>query len=308
MPARSSIALAIVTGEDAPELTANGQAVRTALEDRGFSARPAVWSDPTVDWSAFDALLLRSCWDYHASPEAFRSWLQRCETQGLAILNPPAVVRWNIHKFYLRDLATAGVAIPETAWIEQGSDVSLADVLDDHGWTEAVVKPAIGAKSANAFRTSIEAAGNEQDRFEALLAKQDVLVQTFVPEITDGERSLVFFGGDYSHASISRPADDDFRTHPNYGGTTEPFTPDSELIDQAQTVLATAADILGIDTATLPYARIDGIDRSGTFHLMELELIEPYLGLDRADGALERFVEEVETALQAHPRLTDSPV
>lgn len=307
MTADTAIAVAIVTGEDAPDLTANGRAVLAALEERGFAAKPAVWNDSAIDWTTFDAVLIRSCWDYHTQPEAFRSWLQRCEDYGLAIYNPPDVIRWNIHKSYLRDLEAAGVPILPTAWVERDSDVRLVDLLRRNGWSDAVVKPAIGAKSVQAWRTSIETAGDQQAEFEALLRNQDILVQEFAPEIAVGERSLVFFGGEFSHASISRPADGDFRTHPNYGGTAESFIPSPRLIDQTHTVLKTAAEELGFDVTELPYARVDGIDRDETFHLMELELIEPYLGLDRADGAFERFVDEIEAAFRRHPQLTDGP-
>lgn len=293
--------VAIVTGDHRPELTADGQALAAALRDRGFAVTPAIWSDSTVDWRTFDVALVRSCWNYHEDVDGFLGWIDGLEAAGVILRNPVDAVRWNVHKSYLRDLAEAGVSILDTAWIEDDDDATLERILRDRHWGEAVVKPAVGTSSVGTWRTSIDEAAGHQERFETLRADGDVLVQSFAPEIRDGERSLVFFGGQFSHASNYVPAPDDFRAHPNFGGTSEPYDPPGAIVEQTTTVLERAGTVLGTDPVDLPYARVDGIVRDGEFHLIELELIEPFLGLEAAEGAVDRFAASVERSLHRNP-------
>jgi len=297
MTVLDSARVGVVTGEATPDLTDDGRALAAALRDRGAAVDPVVWTDDSVDWTAYDAAVVRSCWEYHTDPAAFRAWLDRVERAGVAVRNPPEAIRWNAHKFYLRDLADRGVSTPETAWIERGSDADLGGVLDDRGWTEAVVKPAVGTSSAGVWRTTRGDAASQQERFADALADGDLLVQAFAPEIADGERSFVCFGGEFAYATNCVPTADDFRAHPNYGATPEPYDPVDSLVSQAERVLDAAADALGRDPADFAYARVDGVERDGDFLLLELELIEPYLSLDAGDRAVDTFADAIEAAL-----------
>lgn len=289
--------LGIVTGSAAPDLTENGKSLATELRRRGFSVSPVVWSDSDVKWAEFDAVLIRSCWEYHTQPTAFREWLRTIDDLDITVQNPIDVIRWNLHKFYLRDLAENGVSILPTAWVERGSDTDLETVIRSEDWNDAVVKPAIGTSSSDVWRTTLGDAADYQGKFDRLLANNDVLIQEYAPEISNGERSLVFFCGRLSHATRSIPADGDFRAHPNYGGTSDPYEPTYEIVEDAATVLQFACDHLGIDPTDLPYARVDGIERNGEFVLMELELIEPYLSLDTATEAFPTFADAIENTV-----------
>ena len=300
MSDQTSARIAIVTGQDVTHLTENGQSLRTELRSRGLSAEPVVWTNPRIDWSAFDVALVRSCWKYHTQIEKFRKWLESVENAGVVLLNPAGVIRWNVHKSYLRELADDGVSILPTAWVERGGGVDLQTVLRRNDWPKAVVKPAIGTSSAGVWRTSIAEAASQQQRFETVLSEGDALVQEFAPEIVDGERSLVFFEGNYSHAWNSLPAENEFRAHPSYGGSIGPYEPSRNVVNQAANVLRTACSSLTIDMTELLYARVDGIERDGGFRLMELELVEPYLSLDTDERALATFVDGIESSLRRH--------
>ena len=292
----ASIRLGIVTGEDRPRLSDDGRALVTALNDRGLSAEPAVWTTRD-DWSTFDAVLVRSCWRYYERPDAFREWIATVERAVPAVFNPAGALRWNRHKFYLQDLIDRGVDVLPTAFVERSSDRSLESILRPRGWDEAVVKPAVATSSAGAFRAALESAEADHGQFEALRTEGDVLVQQFAPAIHDGERSLVFFGGEFSHATVSRPTGDDFRAHPDFGVTIEPYDPPPDVLEAAGDALRAACDAMNTAPERLCYARVDGLERGGGFELMELELIEPYLGLVRSD-AVERFADELEAALE----------
>jgi hypothetical protein len=145
----------------------------------------------------------------------------------------------------------------------------------------------VSASAHGTWRTSLSHADRDQETFDAQLSAGDVLVQELAPEVTDdGEWSLVFFGGVWSHAVLKRPAPGDFRVQEELGGTPRPERPHPTLVEQAARIVAS----LPVPPA---YARVDGILRDGSFLLMELELIEPALYLGTSDVAADRFAEAV---------------
>jgi hypothetical protein len=287
---RQSFRLAIVTGRLAPQLSDNGQRVTTALAERGIHGEPVMWDDPTVDWRSYDGVLIRSCWDYPEDRSRFQTMLDEIKTAAVPVCNPLPVVRWNLHKSYLTDLSKEGVQTPSTSVIEQKSDISLEQVMLNHGWEEVVVKPAIGAGSADVWRTTTTAVAESERRFSDLLADHDVIVQEFVPGINSGERSIVFFGGEYSHAWNSLPTEDDITEFDEHDAD---YEPPPKIREQAAGVLESATDVMGIERESLTYARVDYVTRETDLLLMELELIEPYLGLERGDNTVERFCEVI---------------
>jgi O-ureido-D-serine cyclo-ligase len=133
--------------EDLPPLE---NALRTIA---GLRFSVVDWDDAAVDWSAFDAAVLRSTWDYSQRLEEFLDWARRAAA-ATQLLNPLAVVRWNTDKHYLHELAQAGVATVPSAFIEPGHDAAagLRAFLREHATVEFVVKPAIGAGSRDAQR------------------------------------------------------------------------------------------------------------------------------------------------------------
>lgn len=285
--------LAFATYAAVPDLQADDELLAAALRRRGATAEAAVWNDPKTDWRAFDAVVLRSTWDYHLAPSAFRAWLGARDDEGTVVLNPTAVARWNLDKRYLRALAARGVATVPTRWVEPGDvtdlDTELDALLDEAGWDEVVVKPAVSASAHDTWRASRATGAADRPRLRALAATGAVLVQPFLREIErDGEWSLLFFGGRYSHAVRKRPRAGDFRVQPHLGGThaAEPAPPAARAAAEGAVAAALAAT--GLVAASLPYARVDGCLVDGGFRLMELELIEPTLFLAQDAAAPDR--------------------
>jgi glutathione synthase/RimK-type ligase-like ATP-grasp enzyme len=106
-----------------------------------------------------------------------------------------------------------------------------------------------------------------------------MMIQPYLPNIAEeGEYSLFYFGGVFSHAIIKRPAKGDFRVQEQYGGREEAAAAPDQALALAKRAFATTAAIT--QTGTLAYARVDVLrDSDGIFRLMELELIEPSLFL-----------------------------
>src|SRR5256712_10643923 len=199
--------IALATGANLPTLNEDDLLLVPPLRELGVTAVPAVWDSPEVCWEEFQAVVVRSCWDYHHRLEEFLAWVSRLDRTAVRVGNPPAVHRWTSHKGYLRDLAARGVSIVPTRWLERGAQADLAGLLRDAGWRDAVVKPAVSASAHGTWRTSGETAGADQRRLDELLPAGDVMVQPFTPEVVEpGEWSIVFLGGRVSPAGVQRPA------------------------------------------------------------------------------------------------------
>jgi glutathione synthase/RimK-type ligase-like ATP-grasp enzyme len=233
---------------------------------------PAVWDDPDVTWSRFDAVVVRSCWDYHLRSDAFDAWIGRLVQEGVPLWNPPEVLRWNARKTYLRELEAVGVPTVPTRFIE-ANDSPLEAILDQAGWDEVVIKPVVSASAHETWRASRATIAGDHPKYARLLATGPLMVQPFLSGImTEGEWSLCFFEGRYSHAVLKRPRPGDFRVQADHGGKYFAVEAPLRIIEQADAALRAS----GFRTL---YARVDGCLVEGGFRLMELELLEPGLFL-----------------------------
>lgn len=297
--------IALVTYTAAPQLTPDDRLLRTALEAAGAEVRPVVW-DSGISWQEFDLVVIRSTWDYFLRPDEFALWIERLEDAGVDVLNPLPMLRWNGDKRYLLELEQQGVRIVPTEFIPADAEAvaPLRSILASRGWPEAVVKPAISGGAHQTWRTSLASA--DDDRFQQLArtAAGGVLVQPFVPEvISDGELSLVFLDGVFSHAAVKRARAGDFRVQQEHGGLYAPAEPSGAVIDQAAQVIAAAATLTGVAPRNLAYARVDGVVRrtgnSEDFILMELECIEPNLFFLQHPPAADRLARSLVARLES---------
>lgn len=280
--------LAIATCSMVPGIHPDDAHLALSLQQRGVETVACVWNDPAVDWSAYDAVLMRSTWDYFKHYAAFRAWL---DDLPVPTINPRPLLRWNSDKRYLAELAALGVDIIPTV-ITPASD--LPRTLVAMMRQEVVVKPTVSGTAWHAARGVVGEPAFEQ-AVATLPLDLDYLVQPFVPEVvSEGEWSLVFFDGAFSHAVIKRPAAGDYRVQSEFGGTAQRIEPEAAVLESAGRALAAMA---ALGYADIAYARVDGVLTRRGFLLMELEMIEPFLHLGVAPEAAERF------AAQLHRRL-----
>lgn len=277
--------IAFVTSADHRNLTPDDHLAVTALAERGAKVTATVWNDPSIDWTGFGSIVVRSTWDYHQNAEQYRAWIDALEAAGAPVWNPPAVLRWNMEKTYLRDLASAGVPVVPTAWLSKGSSADLAALLAERDWRDVVVKPVISAASHRTWR--IAGSMTEEDRalIDESLRLGDVMVQPFIPEIqTRGEWSLIFIGGEFSHAVRKTPTGGDFRVQAHLGG-------DAVTADPGRDVIGAARRALDAVPAPWLYARVDGIETASGYVLLELEMLEPSLYFVHTDTGAARFAD-----------------
>jgi glutathione synthase/RimK-type ligase-like ATP-grasp enzyme len=259
----------LATCRTKPALTPGDGRLAAALRELGATVVAGPWDtiEPAGDAGV---VCLRSTWDYHLRWDEFRDWVGRFEDTG-RLWNPPSTVLWNADKLYLRDLASAGIALPRTRWFEPGARPDVAALLEEWDAARAVLKPRV---SATAYGTHVV---SREDGIGAAdwpaLERSGCLLQLFVPEIQSrGEISLVFLDGGFSHAVRKRPVAGDFRVQADFGGSLETATPSGDTIGFGEAVLAAAA-------RPWLYARVDLVETDGGPVLMELELIEPDLFL-----------------------------
>ncbi len=287
--------IALATGARYPALPADERLVIPALAGLGVTAEPVVWDAASAEWPPFDAVVIRSCWDYHLKLDAFLEWLDRLGRLGVPVFNPPGLIRWNADKRYLLELAERGVTIVPTRLVRQGAPDphrALLEALDGLATDEAVVKPAVSASAHGTWRTSRARADADAPAFGALVSAGDVLVQPFVSTVAEaGEWSVICFGGTPSHTVLKRPAPGDWRVQGELGGTAQPLAMPTASLRQAEHVLEAAG------ATGARYARVDGCVMDGRFVLMELELIEPQLYLALEPDAAARFARSIVEAL-----------
>ncbi len=283
--------VALVTCEKYSLLYEDDLLLVSALEDIGISAVPAVWSRADIDWTSFDALVMRTPWDYFERAAEFRSWLDARIASGVLMCNSGEILDWNFDKSYLQDLARKGVELVPTICIARQEQADIATLARERGWNEIVVKPTIGGGGYRTYRFRLDELPRYADDITQTLVDRGVLVQPFLPEIFEGELSLLFFDGDYSHAVRKRPRAGEYRVQFQYGGTDEDVEVSEALVAQARVCIAHAP--------ALPvYARVDGVVKDGRFLLMELEVFEPLMFLARDPEAPGRFARAIHGRLR----------
>ncbi|HEU5106068.1 MAG TPA: hypothetical protein VFU11_09520 [Solirubrobacterales bacterium] len=262
--------IAIATCAAYEELKVDDRLLGEALESRGAEAVPVVWDGAQPRWQDTDLCLVRSTWDYHDKHEEFLAWTQEV-AQATTLHNPADVIAWNSAKTYLRELGERGVPTVPTVWVDRGSGTDVEEILTREDWPEVVIKPVVdlGAKNLHRVRAGAGAAG---DALAAVLARSDGMVQPFLPSLeAEGELSLVFIDGAFSHAVRKVPAAGDFRVQSIWGGKAEATTPAADCLELAERAIAHL-------TEPPLYARVDLVaGADGSLLLIELELIEPNL-------------------------------
>lgn len=253
--------------------------LHSACSNHGIGLHAVVWDDPALDIDSFDAFIIRTTWDYADKPDQFLAVLSQIASRR-PLFNPLPVVKWNLRKTYLRDLADKGVPVVPTLWRDSADERTIVRAFDELGVDEIVVKPVVGA---SAWRQAKLRRGGGLPEAEELPPDRAMIQPYLHAAANEGEFSFLYFDRQFSHCARKIPRDGDYRVQSMYGGREEVYHPTSEELRIAERVL-------GAVDHPLLYARVDmmrGLD--GNLALMELELIEPYLYPDQGPGMGESF-------------------
>jgi glutathione synthase/RimK-type ligase-like ATP-grasp enzyme len=279
--------IALATCAEVAEGDEDSPALVAALAARDIDAVPAVWDDPSVNWTVFDLVVVRSTWDYAERRDRFLDWAESLPR----VLNEVDVLRWNTDKHYMRRLETAGVPVVPTRFVEPGEQFTPPE-------GPFVVKPAV---SAGARHAGVYEPGDEEEAREHIARLhamgRTMMVQPYLEAVDElGETEMIYLGGSYSHAVIKaallRPGqapgtglylEEDMRA-------TEPSRAERDVADRALAALTSNSLLQArVDVAATPEGPV----------VLEVELTEPSLYLGFAAGATERFADAISAALQA---------
>lgn len=257
-----------------------------ALAADGLDVVAVRWTDER-DLGEFDLVVPLVAWGYHRDYPAWLRFLDRLELQRLPVCNPVGLLRWNGDKAYLAKLGAAGIPTVPTLVVDSLDQPALEAARDTFGCDRFVIKPPV---SASAFGTFVI---HCREQLPQSVIGLRMMVQPWLGSIErEGEYSLIFFDGEFSHSVSKRPRPGEFRVQSEYGGTIARCEPPPGSVALARSALKAAPAPSG-------YARVDLVAANdGGLKLIELELIEPALFLAEAPEARARLARAVRSAAQ----------
>jgi glutathione synthase/RimK-type ligase-like ATP-grasp enzyme len=279
--------VALLSIEDLSDFVADDELLVKPLRGLGHEAEFVPWQ-AAVKWQDYGGVVIRTTWDYQNHLTRFLRVLQEIETQT-RLANPLEIVKWNADKkIYLQDIEKRGGRIVPTIWGDSKIDSRQVKAWFEQFQTdEMVIKPTIGANAQHAFR--LQRGGVDAGKLSEVFEKRSYMVQPFMRGIVEeGEFSLFYFNGEYSHAILKTPKPSDFRAQEEHGGIIQAAKPAPKL-------LATGTKIMQYISPTPLYARADFVRTDdGEFAVVELELIEPSMYLREAAHAPQMFAEAID--------------
>lgn len=275
---------AFLTMEDLTGFVSDDQLAVEPLRERGWKVDFVPWR-AEVDWNHFDAVVIRTPWDYQDDPAGFLAVLEQITRSRARLENPLSLVRWNIEKSYLREMEKRGARLAPTLWEKRFRAEFLHGYFEKLRSPEIIIKPLVSANADDTYRLSAPVPELAVRHLEKVFAGRRYLVQRFLQSVVDeGEFSLFYFAGFHSHTILKTPKAEDFRVQEEHGGIIR-------AVEEADhRLLQTGARIMERIRPAPLYARVDLARlEDGDFALMELELIEPALYFRMSEGSAERF-------------------
>jgi glutathione synthase/RimK-type ligase-like ATP-grasp enzyme len=261
-----------------------------ALAARGVTVEPVVWNR-AFEARRYDALVMRSPWDWYKHRAAFRVFVEELGSLETCVFNPPAMLARFMDKTYFSHLEALGLDTVPTAFFSPAQLDEVPAELARRGWSRAVLKPSFTANAYGAQRFEASRVREVVEAAKAHPVDSSWMLQPYVEGIeAGGEWSLVFFAGAFSHAVQKRPKPGDYRVQPDHGGASVLAMPGAEVIAAAERVVSAAVP-------DAVYARVDGVEHEGRFRLMELEVVEPELFFRLHPPAAARFAEALRSRL-----------
>ena len=292
--------LALLTCTNLPNWEQDDLFFHDVLDRSEIQWSVVAW-DSDIDWSIFDAALIRTTWDYVDRREEFLDRLKEIASRT-RLFNPIDIVKWNLEKTYLQDLEDSGISIAPTVWIDDEVDLKMLMIARD--WNRGFLKPVIGACAVDTKRFTIDEVGNVQEWLNELIAQgEKMMLQPYLETVeTVGEYSVIYFGQRLSHCVQKVPVPGDYRVQDDYGASDYGIDPTEYpkmmqvaemtlqyLHDRFSDVLVTRMDFLQLD--------------DGQFVINEVEMIEPSLFFRHSTEMSGRLL--LEELLSLYERVTN---
>jgi len=279
---------AFLTLKDPADFVIDDEHAFAPMASLGWDVSAVPWCQTERPWSDFDAVVIRSTWDYPPVLEQFLKTLEAIDAQT-RLANPIELVWWNLNKTYLRDLESMGIGIVPTLWLDDPDRASLLSAMASSAPGDRVIKPVVGANGVDAYHLAEYISSERMDGLVEVFHQRPCMIQPFMDNvISEGEYSLFYFNGQYSHAILKTPAASEFRSQEERGATIKQVRPEALLRQRGFQALEC------VSPKPL-YARIDFVrDERRDFRVMEMELIEPSLYLRMHPDAPLRFARAID--------------
>ena len=253
------------------------------MKELGWNVTEIPWQDKNVNWNNYDAVIIRSTWNYQDYCDEFLQGLNKIEQSRTLLMNPLALVKWNVNKNYLLALEKKGITIIPTIWGTHYSEALLLKALDQFKSEKLIIKPCVSANADDTFVLTRDCFSENNKQALSLFDNREFMLQPFMPSIVDeGEFSLFYFNGQISHSVLKKPKENDFRVQEEHGGQLLKVEAEDKLLQAGIKALSK------IPYPTL-YARLDFVRHGKEFAMMEAELIEPSLYFHLDNEAPARF-------------------
>lgn len=261
--------------------------VKPFLRRLGWAVEDVSWKNKYIDYNQFELVIVRSTWDYQQDPSAFLDCLRKIDASNAILENAYELMQWNISKSYLKDLENKGVPTLPTLWHEHYSSHHVEQAFEHFDADKLVLKPLVSANADDTYLFEKNALCTLEQTFVTTFSDRPFMIQGFESSILkQGEYSLFYFSGVFSHGICKTPAADDFRVQEEHGGQLHSVVPTSAMRSLAeQTLHALPHKAL--------YARIDMLETAKGFAIIEVELIEPSLYFNMDEESASRFAQVI---------------
>jgi len=275
---------ALLTIEDLSNFKSYDDLLIEPLNLLGWECIFVPWESKSVDWDDFDAVIIRSTWDYQQKENLFFKTLAKISKSKAKLYNPLSVVKWNINKNYLKDLEDRDIAIVPTKFFDIFDYKNVKKCFLSFETNRLIIKPSVSANADDTFILEESLIDENKVLLSNTFKNKEYLVQPFLENIKiEGEYSLIFFGDFLSHVLLKTPKTGDFRVQEEHGGILKSINlPENSLVDFGLKV---------IKNLPMPclYSRIDVVRNNDQFLLMEVELIEPSLYFNMNSKSATKF-------------------
>ncbi len=288
--------VAYLVMEDAGDFVTDYDLSIEPMAALGWQVETVAWRS-APDWNGFDAVYICTPWDYPEHLAEFLDVLGAIDASSALLINDQSLVLWTLEKTYLRDIEKQGGRIVPSTWFDDFVYADLSRLFSDYVTDKLVIKPTVGANAKDTFVLTDPVPAALVEKLRSTFAGRAFFVQPFIQNVqSEGEFSLFFFNGEYSHAILKTPEQGDFRVQEEHGAEIKAVQPSPAL-------LRTAADLFAAIDPLPVYGRGDWVrGPDEDYLLMELELIEPSLYLRTDSGAAARFAAAFDQRFQEFAR------
>jgi len=272
--------IAIVSSDKWINIVKEDILLKIELNKQNIDAQIISWQDKDIDYTKYNALIIRSIWGYQDYIEEFIEWIQDKKLSNIKIFNNNDILLSNLNKYeQFKLLDENNIPHIETTFISK-DDVNENKLKFLYNkYKNIVIKPIISGSGNNTYIVSNKINKNNielkdiKKKFRSVLNEVNnyIMVQPFVKEINDGELSIVVINGKISHAALRYT---NIFNNKNLIEIVNVSNLEKEVID----IVNKCINIKEYKDAL--FMRVDLVKVNNNYKLMELELVEPQLFYD----------------------------